>query len=168
MMAGDLTYDLARDLLFEEGNALDERRWEDWLALYTEDAVYWVPAWKSETETTSDPDSELSMIYYESRAGLEDRVWRLKSGLSVASNPLRRTAHMLSHIQLAGRHESGDALVKASGAVHVFDPKRKTQHVYFGLYAYRLRKGADGWQIAGKTVRLLNDTIPAVADIYML
>ncbi|MGQ7064759.1 MAG: aromatic-ring-hydroxylating dioxygenase subunit beta [Caulobacterales bacterium] len=163
-----LTYEDARDLLFAEGNALDERRWEDWLGLYTEDAVYWVPAWKNETETTGDPDSELSMIYYESRAGLEDRVWRLKSGLSVASNPLRRTAHMLSHIQLAGEHESGDALVKASGCVHVYDPKRKVQHVFFGLYTYRLRQGQEGWQIAGKTVRLLNDTIPAVADVYML
>lgn len=108
-MSTELTFEAAQNLLFEEGNALDERRWEDWLALYTEDAHYWVPARKSETETTSDPDAELSMIYYESRAGLEDRVWRLKSGLSVASNPLRRTVHMLSHIQLSGMHESGDA-----------------------------------------------------------
>lgn len=167
-MTAKLTFDIAQGLLFEEGNALDERRWEDWLGLYTEDAHYWVPAWKSETETTSDPDAELSMIYYESRAGLEDRVWRLKSGLSVASNPLRRTVHMLSHIQIAGVHESGDALVKASGAVHVFDPKRKTQHVFFGLYTYRLRHLEGQWRIAGKTVRLMNDTIPAVADIYML
>lgn len=167
-MSTELTFETAQSLLFEEGNALDERRWEDWLALYTEDAHYWVPAWKSETETTSDPDAELSMIYYESRAGLEDRVWRLKSGLSVASNPLRRTVHMLSHIQLSGTHESGDALVKASGAVHVFDPKRKIQHVFFGLYTFRLRHTGDGWRISAKTIRLMNDTIPAVADVYML
>lgn len=167
-MAAKLTYETAQQLLFEDGNALDERRWQDWLALYTEDASYWVPAWKSETETTSDPDAELSMIYYESRAGLEDRVWRLESGLSVASNPLRRTVHTLSHIQFSGTHESGDTLVKASGAVHVYDPKRKTQHVFFGLYTYRLRHVGGQWRIAGKTIRLMNDTIPAVADIYML
>lgn len=167
-MAKTLSLDEASALLYADGSLLDERRWEDWLALYTEDAEYWVPAWKSDGQTTSDPQSELSMIYYDSRAGLEDRIWRLKSGLSVASNPLRRTAHMLSHIQLDGAHASGDPLVKANGAVHVYDPRRKGQHVFFGLYRYRLRLVEGQWRIAGKTVRLLNDMIPAVADIYML
>jgi len=91
-MSGALTLQAATALLHDEGLCLDERRWDDWLALYVEDAVYWVPAWKSENETTTDPARELSLIYYQGRGGLEDRIWRLKSGLSVAANPLRRTA----------------------------------------------------------------------------
>ncbi len=162
-----LTQEQATALLYAEGLALDERRWEDWLALYVEDATYWVPSWKSEGETTSDPDSELSLIYYESRAGLEDRIWRLKSGLSVASNPLRRTAHMLSNIQIVDGGE-GEPRVKATGVVHVYDPKRKTAAAFFGLYDYRLRTVDGQWRIAGKTVKLLNDNIPAVLDAYML
>lgn len=162
-----LTNDAAAQVIYAEGLALDERRWDDWLALYTEDAAYWVPAWKSETETTSDPDSELSLVYYDNREGLTDRVWRLKSGLSVASNPLRRTAHMMSNIQVVANE--GDVwTVKASGAVHVYDPKRKTPTVFFSLYTYRMRQTPDGWRIAGKTVRLLNDNIPSVLDVYML
>ncbi len=167
-MSAQLTNDGAAALLYGEALALDERRWEEWLAFYTEDAIYWAPAWKSEGETTSDPNSELSLIYYQGRAGLEDRIWRLKSGLSVASNPLRRTAHMINNVQIVERANAGQARVKSTFAVHVYDPKRKSQHVYFGLYDYDLRQEGDAWKIAGKIVRLLNDNIPAVADIYML
>lgn len=162
-----LTLEQATSLLYAEGLALDERRWEDWLALYPEDAKYWVPSWKSEAETTSDPDRELSLIYYESRDGLEDRIWRLKSGLSVASNPLRRTAHTVSNIQVT-ETSNGEGTVKATGVVHVHDPKRKTSNAFFGLYEYRLRLVDGQWLIAAKTVKLLNDNIPAVLDIYML
>lgn len=162
-----LSLEQATDILYSEGLALDERRWEDWLGLYLEDAKYWVPSWKSETETTSDPDSELSLIYYETRDGLEDRIWRLKSGLSVASNPLRRTAHTVSNIQVTDRAEGGGT-VKATGVVHVHDPKRKISHAFFGLYEYRLRLVDGQWRIAAKTVKLLNDNIPAVLDIYMI
>lgn len=167
-MTATFTNEAAAALLYAEASALDERRWDDWLTLYTEDATYWAPAWKSEGETTTDPDSELSLIYYQGRAGLEDRIWRLKSGLSVASNPLRRTAHLVSNVHVAGFNSDGGACVKATCAVHVYDPKRKTSHVYFGLYDYNLRREGESWKIAGKVIRLLNDNIPAVADIYML
>lgn len=158
----------AATLLYQEALYLDERRWDDWLSLYEKDARYWVPAWKSEGEPTSDPDREISLIYYESRAGLEDRIWRLKSGLSVASNPLRRTAHAVTNVLVVEPAVEGDATVKATFSVSIQDPRRKTSHVFFGRYLYQLRRTEDGWRIAAKTIVLLNDNIPAVADIYML
>jgi 3-phenylpropionate/cinnamic acid dioxygenase small subunit len=167
-VSGALTLEAASALLHAEALALDERRWDDWLALYAEDARYWVPSWKNETETTGDPDSELSLIYYESRDGLEDRIWRLKSGLSVASNPLRRTVHVTSNIQIVDATVDGETVVKASGVTHVYDPRRKGDATFCGLYTYRLRRDAEGWRIAAKTVRLMNDNIPAVLDVYML
>jgi 3-phenylpropionate/cinnamic acid dioxygenase small subunit len=167
-MSASLTLEAAAAVLNAEGLCLDERRWEDWLALYAEDAIYWVPAWKNESETTTDPDRELSLIYYQGRAGLEDRIWRLKSGLSVASNPLRRTAHMFGSIQLTETAEGEGGRVKASGVVHVYDPRRKTATAFFGLYEYHLRLADGEWKIAAKTVRLLNDNIPSVLDVYML
>jgi len=167
-VSGLLTVEAATTLLYSEALALDERRWDDWLALYAEDAIYWVPAWKNEAETTTDPNAELSLIYYESRAGLEDRIWRLKSGLSVASNPLRRTTHVISNVLLDGTGEDGSVEVKASGVTHVYDPRRKGSDVFFGLYVYRLKLLDGGWRIAAKTVRLMNDNIPAVLDVYML
>ena len=76
--------DQAQRLLFDEAAALDQRRWDDWLALYTEDCEFWVPAWKSEDVPTGDPGSEVSLVYYDSRAGLEERVWRIRSAAAPA------------------------------------------------------------------------------------
>jgi benzoate/toluate 1,2-dioxygenase beta subunit len=161
-----ISHSVAERIIHSEGMFLDQRRWDDWLSLYAEAAVYWVPAWKDENEPTSDPDSELSLIYYASRAGLADRVWRLKSGLSVASTPLRRTTHMTSGIMV----DVGDGEPSASAAftVHCFDPKRRTSHIFFGRYDYRFGMRDGDWKITRKVTTLANDQIPSVADFYLL
>lgn len=168
-MSGDiLSAADAATLLYQEALYLDERRWDEWLELYLPTARYWVPAWKTEAELVSDPDREISLIYYESRAGLEDRIWRLKSGLSVASSPLRRTAHAVTNVLVTDASVPGEVEVKATFHVGVFDPRRKTSHAFFGRYLYRLTSTPEGWRIASKTIVLLNDQIPTVADVYML
>lgn len=158
----------AERIIHSEGLYLDQRRWDDWLALYAADAVYWVPAWRDENEPTSDPDSEISLIYYDSRAGLADRVWRLNSGLSVASTPLRRTAHMTSGILFEPGDDAAEASATAAFAVHCFDPKRRTAHTFFGRYEYRFGQRDGDWMITRKVTILANDQIPTIADFYLL
>jgi benzoate/toluate 1,2-dioxygenase subunit beta len=153
----------AYDLIAREGMYLDQRQWDDWLMLFTEDIVYWVPAWRDEVTPTSDPQSELSLIWYQGRHNLEDRVWRVKSGLSIASTPLQRTAHGATNILV-----SADGNVHASFTVHCYNARRQESHVFFGHYDYELRRDGADWKIAKKTTTLLNDRIPAVADFYML
>jgi 3-phenylpropionate/cinnamic acid dioxygenase small subunit len=158
----------AAEFLYREAQLLDERRWDEWVELYAEDAVFWVPAWKSEDEPTSSPDTELSLIYYEGRSNLADRVWRARSNLSVASTPLHRTAHAITNVLLEPPSAPDRALVKSSWATHMFNPRRKTQHVFFGLAEHALRLEGGVWRIARKKVLLLNDYIPAVLDFYMV
>ena len=152
-------------LLNLEAMLLDEQDWDAWLALYEEDAEFWMPAWKSETEPTGDPLQELSMIYYDSRAGLEDRVQRIRSGKSVASTPLRRTAHMVGNVMLAGG-DAGILSVKSSFNVHVYDTRQKTQHVFFGRTTHGLMRRNGGLKIRRKKIILANDCIPTMLDIY--
>ena len=74
-----------------------------------EDTVFWVPAWRNESETVEDPDTEVSLIYHDSRKGLEERVHRLRTGKSVTTMPLPRTAHFVSSFLVAeatGRRRS--------------------------------------------------------------
>ena len=58
------------ELVHREARLLDEQRWVEWLALYLEDCEYWMPAWKADGTLTANPRTELSHIYYASRAGL--------------------------------------------------------------------------------------------------
>ena len=157
----------ATDLLSREALHLDRRAWDDWLALYTTDAVYWAPAWRDEVTPTADPDTELSLIYYAGRHNLEDRVWRLRSGLSVASETLPRTVHAVTNV-LVEEASEGLAKVTAAWTVHQFNAVRQSQHVFFGRYDYALRYDDSGWRIAAKTVLILNDRIPTVADFYSI
>jgi benzoate/toluate 1,2-dioxygenase subunit beta len=164
---GALSRSQAIDLLYREAWALDERRFADWLAMFTEDARFWIPAWKDETTPTADPDRELSLVYYEGRAHLADRVWRLQSGLSNASSIPARVCHMIGNILLDSADET-QAQVRASFTAHHYDPRTERSHVFFGHYRHVLRREGDDWLIAGKTITVLNDLIPTVADLYML
>jgi 3-phenylpropionate/cinnamic acid dioxygenase small subunit len=150
-------------LLFAEAAALDEKRWDDWLALFSEDTEYWVPAWDSEHEATNDPDTEISFIYYDSRSGLEDRVFRLRLNQSSASIPLPRTCHQVTNIRAQLRAD-GNCAVKANWQAHSYRLQKAT--TFFGFYDYVLAPKEQGWLIAKKKVTVLNDVIPTVLDIY--
>lgn len=155
-------------ILAREAHFLDRQDWDAWLDLYTEDAIFWVPAWKSEHETTESPDTELSLMYLSGRAALEERVWRIRSGLSVASMPLPRTTHLLSSVLIEPSDANAGLRVASNWSVHLFQPKRAQQHTFFGSYSHILREEAGVWRIASKTVVLKNDLIPALIDFYCL
>jgi 3-phenylpropionate/cinnamic acid dioxygenase small subunit len=159
--------------LYQEALALDERRWDDWLALFTEDCEYWVPAWKSEDEQTDNPRSQLSLIYYSQRSGLEDRVWRVKSGRSVASAVLPRTQHLINNVRIVERHGPRDGNaeridIACEWTVHQYLPRERAVEMFFGRYAQTLVRHEEGWRIARKKIVLLNDYLPARIDFYSL
>ena len=159
---------VVQDLIAREGSALDEQRWDDWLALYQPDCEYWVPTWVDETRLAQDPQSELSHIYYASRAGLEDRLARVRSGKSPASTPLRRTAHTSSSVVVQAGSTPHEIQARASWTCHVFDPSSRGTFVLFGLAEYRLVRRTEGWGIARKKTVVHNDYLPAMADFYCL
>ncbi|WP_158213358.1 aromatic-ring-hydroxylating dioxygenase subunit beta [Pigmentiphaga sp. NML080357] len=166
-MSTALTPAAAAEFLYREALLLDRQRFDDWVGLYADDAVYWIPAWKSEHQPTDNPDTELSLLYCASRSALVDRVWRLTSNLSVASMPLARTSHSVTNV-LVERAEGDCVEVCSSWSSHVYNPKYKSQHVYFGSYEHTLRREDAGWKIARKKIMLLNDFIPTVLDLYMV
>lgn len=155
------------EVVHREARLLDARAWDDWLALYTPDCVYWVPAWDGEHELTDNPDGEISLIYYASRAGLEDRVWRIRSGKSIASTPLPRTVHLISGIELL-HAEPGRLELCASWTTHVYRVKRKEHETLFGRCEHTLRLDGGKWRIARKKIVLVNDTVPTMVDVYCL
>ena len=162
-----LTRSAAEDLLYAEARALDDRRFDDWIAMYAEDVVFWVPAWKDEITPTSDPERELSLVYYEGKQNLADRVWRLRSGLSNASEIPARTVHMIGNVMVETAHDQG-AVILSAFTVHHHDVRSDRTHVFFGHYRHVFRSEGDHWLIAAKTITLMNDCIPTVADLYML
>ncbi|WP_372717630.1 aromatic-ring-hydroxylating dioxygenase subunit beta [Immundisolibacter sp.] len=159
------TLEQARRLLFDEAACLDQRRWDDWLALYTPDCEFWVPAWKDEFVPTADPQGEVSLVYYDSRAGLEERVWRIKSTAAPAHRVLPRTCHAISNVRLLEVTADGLA-VHATWRVDSY--KEKIASSLFGFYDYLLTSQPGAWRIAKKKITLLSDCVPSYFDLYQV
>jgi benzoate/toluate 1,2-dioxygenase beta subunit len=87
--------DQCRALLEREARLLDEARYDDWLALYAEECVIWVPA----AERPGDPRREVT-IYFDDRERLEDRIFRLRTGKAWSQVPPSRTVRMVSNVEL--------------------------------------------------------------------
>ncbi|MEI9852442.1 MAG: aromatic-ring-hydroxylating dioxygenase subunit beta [Sphingomonas sp.] len=93
-----LGQDEAAAYLYREALLLDRMDFDGWLALYTADCLFWMPAWRDDGTQTDDPERELSLIYYRGRRNLEDRIQRIRSGFSVASVVMPRVAHMVGNV----------------------------------------------------------------------
>jgi len=155
----------AAALLYREGLLLDRMDFDAWLDLYTPDCVFWMPAWRDDGVQTVDPDRELSLIFYRGRRNLEDRVQRIRSGFSVASVVMPRVAHMIGNV-LAEPVDEGTTRVDSSFIVNVHDVRTNRSHAYFGRYEHDLVLHEGDWKIARKVIRLMNDVVPTMLDIY--
>jgi len=151
------------ELLHREAYHLDHRDWDGWLALYTEDAVLWAPALDGDDGFTTDPDTEISLIYLD-RAGIEARVFRIESGESYANMPLPMTVHLVTNIRVI---DAADEWISVAATWSVRSFRRIEPPITrAGLYDYGLRREADGLMIAKKTVRVLDDRIIGPIDIF--
>lgn len=157
--------DQVEELVLEEADALDQRRWEDWLALYEEDATFYAPAWEDDDDLTSDPHNEISLIYCGSRARMADRVWRIKSGLSSSLLRMPRTCHLVTNIRIAA--QSGENIkATANFRVETFKHEEKRSDAFFGRYLYDLKQHQDRMTIQHKKIVVYNDIIPRQMDIF--
>ena len=151
------------NLLYEEAACVDEQRWDDWLALYTDDAVFWVPSWDQEHELTTDPLNDVSLIYIEGKEALSDRVWRFSSGDSPASTPLPRTSHLVGNIAVA---EFNDTHAVVTSRWHCQVHRFKDTWSYAGRYEHSLQRDSSGLRISRKHVVLVNSIINTALDLY--
>jgi benzoate/toluate 1,2-dioxygenase beta subunit len=153
------------DCLLEEAACLDQRRWDDWLALYEDDCVFWLPAWDDDDVLNEDPDTQLSLIYLEGKPRLDERIWRIRSGLSSSLLRMPRVTHLVTNVRVAGR--DGDrVLVTANFQVNAFKHDEKRVDFFFGTYEYALRPRGAGFGIRRKKIVINNDIIPRQLDVF--
>ena len=154
------------EFLYREARLLDTRKFGEWLELFTDDAVFWVPAVGMDRAYTTEPETSLNFIYIAGRAGLEARVFRVESGGSLASNPLPHTRHLVSNV-LIDRDSPSDVQASANTQVVAFCEPRG-QQILNGSYEYTLRKEKGSLRIARKKVMLLEYVIDGYFDFFTI
>ena len=135
-----------QQFLFHEARLLDERRLQEWVALYADDAEYWVPyAWGQKS-----PKDHVS-LFYETKSLLGMRVDRLERELSPLDSPAVRVNHYLTNVTV----EEGAELAARANLLFV-EYRRGEQRWFAGRATWRLRARAESFLIAAKRVDLLN------------
>jgi len=153
-------------LLYLEADLLDRQEWSDWVALYIQDCVFWVPAWDSEEELVEDPELSVNMVYLVGKPAIEARLHRIDSDDAYASLPLARTSHTVTNVRIAGQRD-GEVDVSAKWTVLSLEPRRGKSW-RGGWYDYTLVGTPDGLRIKSKKITLLEDVIDGTVDIYQI
>ena len=135
-----------QQFLFHEARLLDERRLQEWVSLYADDAEYWVPyAWGQES-----PKDHVS-LFYETKSLLGMRIDRLERELSPLDSPMVRVNHYLTNVTV----EEGAELT-ARAQLLFAEYRRGEQRWFAGRATWRLRPRGESFLIAAKRVDLLN------------
>jgi len=136
------------EFLYHEAHLLDTQRLEEWLALFTEDATYWLPLERDQKDPI-----ETSSIVYDDRTLLELRVKQARHPRAHARLPLARTVHQVSNV--ASREvENGEFEVHSILVLVEF--RSEKQRVWGALVNHRLRRTGESYHIARKRVDLVN------------
>lgn len=153
-----------QQFLYAEARALDDRDWDAWLACDAPQATFHMPAWDDDDLLTEDPQTEISLIYYGSKQGHEDRVFRIRTERSSATSlPEPRTSHNIANVEIVS--QDGDTLNVRFNWFNL-SYRYKTTDSYFGTSHYTIDASAAKLQIVAKKVVLKNDYIHHVVDIY--
>ncbi|QAA98388.1 MULTISPECIES: benzoate 1,2-dioxygenase small subunit [Agrobacterium tumefaciens complex] len=158
-----VSYETVCAFLYREARLLDDREWDEWLTCYAADVEYWMPAWDDDDRITEDPHSQISLIYYPSRDGLEDRVFRIKTERSGASTPEPRTSHNVANVEIL---EVRDGEIDARYNFHTLNHRYKVTDHFFGTIFVTLRESSEGLLVSNKKIVLKNDYIRQVIDVY--
>jgi benzoate/toluate 1,2-dioxygenase beta subunit len=150
-----VTVDEVEKFLYAEARMLDDRDFEGWLECYHPDAEFWMPAWDDDDTLTTDPQREVSLIWYGNRGGLEDRVFRIRT------EP--RTGHNITNVEIM--RQDGDAVEVRFNWFTLYY-RYETVDTYFGTSFYTLDLSSGRPLIKRKKVILKNDYIHHVVDIY--
>src|ERR1700751_3122036 len=138
--------------LIHEARLLDEGKFDDWLALFTPDAWYWVP---SEPDQP-DPPETVSLIYDDRRL-LETRVRRLASPRMYSQEPRSRTSRIVAQVSI--EDAEGRAATVRSKFVMI-EYRREQQRLFAGTAWHRLVLLDGAIRIAWKRVDLVNCDAP--------
>ncbi len=120
------------DFLFWEAELLDDWRLKDWLALFTDDAHYYVPS--TDLPPGASPDTNLFYIA-DDRFRLGERVERLLKKSAHAEFPRSKTRHLISNVRIRERREDG---LEVGAAFATYRSKGETTDVYVGSILYRI------------------------------
>lgn len=160
-MTATISDALTRELsafVYHEARMLDEKRFDEWYELFTEDAAYWIPLVPGQLDGLD----HVSLMY-EDKLLLKLRIERLKNPRSYSQQPASRSHHLLQMPQVEHVDEGANEYVTRTQFIYT-ETQGDTQQMFAGTVFHTLTRDAGQLKISLKRVNLLNcdAALPAV------
>jgi 3-phenylpropionate/cinnamic acid dioxygenase small subunit len=166
----ELTRAVAEEFIFREVRLLDTLQLEEWLTLFTDDGLYWLPIEDGDPADAADAVS----IVYDDRERREERVYRTLHTPVLDQSPRSRTVHLVGNVEVVGADERGDVRVLCSQFIGELRPGGQGQvglnrtRVFAARGEYRLRGTPDGWRMSMKKLVLIDADQPLYNLTFVL
>src|ERR1700720_4764076 len=171
---GDELIREVEQFLYREARLLDERRFHDWLQLFTDDVRYWMVTRSNLYPRSSkaiailnpgrnideNADEDALAILDETKKTLGGRVARLETGMAWAEDPPSRTRHLITNIEVVGG-DAGPELTVHSNFMVYRSRAETEQDFYVGARQDRLRRVDGGLKIARRKMTLDQNVLAA-------
>src|SRR3984957_17275633 len=143
--------------LFRESRLADEGDYDAWEALWTDDALYWVPI----DGAGGDPQQHMSIIY-DNRSRISTRLKQLRTGKRHAQAPPSNLRRLLSNIEFLGGRDNPEGGVDLEVGANFLAIESRTRgtRLWGGRTTYRVRRDESGLRLAYKKVVLVDNDQP--------
>lgn len=149
-LGGD-TCSALQKLTHLEAELLDQRRFEEWLDLYADDAIYWVPAARGQTN----PTDHVS-LFYDDKQTMIARITRLRHPELHAQTPAARMCRLITNINV--EPIDGNATAGCATSNHMIVEYRpgRDQRIFAGHCRHEFANRNGRWLITQKRLDLIN------------
>jgi 3-phenylpropionate/cinnamic acid dioxygenase small subunit len=137
------------EFLYKEARLLDSGEFEEWFDLFTDDAIYWIPAGRDDI----DPAEHISIIH-DNKAAMAKRIKRLRSGFAYAQDPRSRVHRLISNVEL-GQADDQNQTIEVTCVMLLIELARHRQTLHSARCEFTLVRNGKDWRLRRKKVNLL-------------
>ena len=149
------------EFLYREAELLDERRYDEWLALLADDLRYWMPMRRNvkygEEQREFTREGQDIAWFDEGKDTLTRRVKQIQTGIHWAEEPVSRISHLVSNVQIVEAAPSfadaREVAVKCRFLIYRNRVETETD-ILVGKREDLLRRDGEDWRIARRKIIL--------------
>jgi 3-phenylpropionate/cinnamic acid dioxygenase small subunit len=147
MSAATLQRDVEQ-FLYRQSELVDNKQWQDWIDLFTDDGVYWMPADPSHKHWDGVPS-----IFAEDKSLMTVRMKRVLHPDAWSQRPLWGTNHVVSNVIV---EKADGEEVHVRSRFHMMELRRDEVRHFAGSYRHHLKKAKGGYRIQLQRVDMTN------------
>ena len=134
--------------LYRQSELLDNKHWQDYIDLFADDGVYWMPVTPEQTEWEGSPS-----IFAEDKMLMRVRMGRVSHPNAWSQAPMWATNHVVGNIVI---EKDGAREVVVRSRFHMMELRRDSVRHFGGTYRHTLVKKGDDFRIKLQRVDMFN------------